>query len=244
MRTTVHQNRPALYRCAQERSANGGAHPCRQTWLQRREPLPAHPIELRGRPKARPHQLNFVDEPAAVVVEQAEMDRPLEAAHRVAAIERARQELVLRADKHPSLFTRSNPFNVDRTAHELVNADVDIGLVGFEQAEVGFKTLHRLCHAAAHREADHEVQWLGLHIHQPTPRPRQRNFGLPEARSDGKDLRQTIECYLELPAVRREATRGDLEEGREAVDARDSWHQCFCVHRAAARRSTCRVRFA
>ena len=62
------------------------------------------------------------------------MDRPLEAAHRVATVERAGQELVLRADKDPGLLWPSRPFVIDRTAHELMNADIDLasGLGGLE----------------------------------------------------------------------------------------------------------------
>src|SRR5690606_38385390 len=68
-------------RGAEERRPHGGTHPRRRARPQRLEPLASHPVELRCRPKPWPHELDLVDEPATVVVQQPEVNRPLEAAH-------------------------------------------------------------------------------------------------------------------------------------------------------------------
>jgi len=54
-------------------------------------------VQLRRRRTCRTHELNLVEDPAAVVVQQAERDRPRKAALGVSAVQRAREEHVDRA---------------------------------------------------------------------------------------------------------------------------------------------------
>lgn len=154
-----------------------------------RRPL-AHPVELRCRPQARTRELDFVDDPPAIVVEEAEVDRPLKAAHGVTAVQRAQEKLVLRADEYPRLVGLTNPLVLDRATHEVVEANVDRGLRGLERVEVGLQALHGLRHEAAHRQADQEVQRLGPLVDKKAPGPHWRDLRLPKTRRNGKHVGQ------------------------------------------------------
>ena len=92
------------------------------------------------------------------------MDRPLEAAHRVAAVQGARKELILRSDEHPRVFGPARPLLVDRTTHELVHAHSYV-LLDSKGDETRPEPFDCLGNQAPHRETDDEVQRLILPGH-------------------------------------------------------------------------------
>src|SRR5579884_1554488 len=57
----------------EELRADGRAHPCGAAWLQSWKAFAPHPIQLGRCPKTGPHELHFIDDPVAVLVQEAKM---------------------------------------------------------------------------------------------------------------------------------------------------------------------------
>jgi hypothetical protein len=71
--------------------------------------LLAESFKLAARGDSRVHQLDLVENPKAVAIEKAEVDRPTRAPSAETAIERTRKEHVNRADKYQFVLRLENP---------------------------------------------------------------------------------------------------------------------------------------
>jgi hypothetical protein len=103
-----------------------GAHPPREAGPQGFagvSVVAAKRLQLPGGRKAHVHQLHFVHDPQAVLVEQAEFHGPAGAGSGVTPIHGTGQQHVLGADQNRTMFRVEMPFPSVRTAHEQVHAD-------------------------------------------------------------------------------------------------------------------------
>jgi hypothetical protein len=128
------------------------AHPHRPRARRGAEGV-AQPLELSARGQPRAHELNLVEHPQTIAVEETKMNRPEISAHRVTAIERTRQELILRTHQHQVAIDVALPGPIHGATHE----DVDTHLVG--ETEIGDRSLSDaggLFDQGAHRQAQHE----------------------------------------------------------------------------------------
>src|SRR5918911_2950266 len=130
--------------------------------------------ELRRRGEAVSHQLNLIEYPQAVVVQQPEVHRPAEAAHRVAAVERAREQHILRADEHTFAFGLSVPTVPHVAAHQRVHREALL------QTEPLYRLLRhslRLLDESPHRQAVNQTTAYARLRLQPAPEPRTEHGG-------------------------------------------------------------------
>lgn len=72
------------------------------------------------------------------------MNRPLETAHRIAAIQCTREQLILRANEHPWFVGVNRPCVIDCATHEPMNCGVNLWLFPLEVCKVGLQPLHGL----------------------------------------------------------------------------------------------------
>ena len=114
--------------------------------------------ELNAGRQTHVHQLNLVEHPQRVIVQEPELDGPGGAARRVAAVERPREQHVLRADEDGRLLGREHPLAVGVAAEQDGEADL-VRQAGFGQPALD--RLFRLLDEHAHRQAEDEARGPG-----------------------------------------------------------------------------------
>ncbi|HNT16234.1 MAG TPA: hypothetical protein PKO21_15460 [Verrucomicrobiota bacterium] len=87
-------------------------------------------IQLRAGFNTHAHQLRFIHDPKAIVVEQTKVHRPAVAAHAVAAIEGATEKHVLRTDEDGVFLGINVPFAGVLSAHKDVDANFACSVCG------------------------------------------------------------------------------------------------------------------
>ena len=162
----------------------------------------AESCELCRRRKSCTHELDFVENPKGVIIQQTEVHRPARTIHAIAAIERAGEQHVLRADEDGFTLRVDVPFARVFAAHE---DDRAVRVEPFERGVVGVFSdkmsepllyfLVRLLHECPHRQAIDEaagprgVESRGLRVESrlqySIPQPREDDgCGLAEAGGD------------------------------------------------------------
>ena len=190
---------------------------------------PPESFELRGGRQPRAHELHLVEHPLGVVVQQCEVHRPTEAAHRVAAHQRAADQHVLSPDEDGGALRVLIPWWLVLSAHE----QVDVGLrvweaslpgcgEGSEPAQPGGRVVGRLIGERAHREAVHQAARYGLRRSGPLPQPREdHGCGLAEP-GGGNECVRPVALRQRLLVGERlgsslEGAREEFGEGHESA---------------------------
>ena len=161
--------------------------------------------ELRRCREPVAHQLNLVENPEAVVIQQAEVHRPTEAAHRVAAVERARKQHVLRAYQDALAFRLHVPLIPRVAAHQRISLKVfeafRINLL--QPANGSLSNSYRLFDQGSHREAVDQPPPDARRVMKPTPQPSADDGRrLPRARGDFEERRQRLGGLGKLTLIR------------------------------------------
>jgi len=182
----------------EELRADGRAHPCRAAWLQSWKAFAPHPIQLSCCPKTGPHELHFIDDPLAVLVQEAEMHGPIETAHAIASIQCPRQKHVLRPNEHPGPIRCGSPGVIGVTANELVDRNVNQFLYS---CKIAPQSPGRLVDETTHRQAVNQVKRL-VFSGQLSPRPRKcHTFCFPHTRGNRQQVDCRLHCQFDLPIV-------------------------------------------
>ena len=115
-------------------------------------------FELGGCAEPGTHELDFVEDPEAVIVQQGEIERPAKAAHGIASVERTGKELILCADDHHVPVRCAVPVLIDTAAHKHMNGRSFLQYPFFLQpyAPSAYE-FRRLFHKHAHGQAPHKA---------------------------------------------------------------------------------------
>ena len=107
---------PLLIRTRGKGGADGCAHPKTLAWQVPRRASKF--LKLNARGTARAHELDLVDDPQGIDVDQSERDRPMVGLHRVPAVQRAGEKHVLGAHEHRLSFRVALPFRSLLAPHQ------------------------------------------------------------------------------------------------------------------------------
>ena len=154
-------------------------------------------IELSARLDTDSHQLRFIEHPKAIAVEQAKVHRPAVAAHAVAAVQRAGEQHVLRADEDGIVLGIEIPISLLLATHEDVKADFSVVLAftfPFPISKIAEPCSHvvsRLLDESAHWQTEDEAaRPLGagvrVWLQHTIPKPRHDDCG--SFATAGRDL--------------------------------------------------------
>ena len=190
---------PAIERL-EKRQTNRRAHPPRRAGFQDLESIIPHPVQLRRRPEPRSHQLHFVHDPQAVVVQKPEVHRPAIPAHPVATVEGSGKKHVLRAYEHGVPLHLGIPFADAFAPHDHVKPDL---IREFEIRDPLVRIPKGLLDECALGQAvDEPARPVAATLRDAVPEPGQHDRGgLPEAGGDVDEHRLACAAGTQPPIV-------------------------------------------